>query len=249
MPSPATASSIRSSSSGGDERELPTDLRRGMNSIIRTEVARVSLADMLSQNRAIIMGKIADELRRQAPDFGVEVMDVRLGRTDLPDATSQAVYNRMRSARVAQAAQLPRPGRAAEGDHPGRGRPRADHHHRRGDPAVADAARRRRRASHAGAQRRLRPGSRSSSTSSARWRPTPPSAARAGRWCSRPIPTSSGSSTRRTGRPREGRSSRNKASVGQRRRSPSSILSFSAASSRRGLPGGQLGSLEYDDAD
>lgn len=77
-----------------------------MNSIIRTEVARVSLADMLSQNRAVIMGKIADELRRQAPDFGVEVMDVRLGRTDLPDATSQAVYNRMRSARVAQAAQL-----------------------------------------------------------------------------------------------------------------------------------------------
>jgi membrane protease subunit HflC len=77
-----------------------------MNSIIRTEVARVSLADMLSKNRAVIMGKIADELRRQAPDFGVEVMDVRLGRTDLPDATSQAVYNRMRSARVAQAAQL-----------------------------------------------------------------------------------------------------------------------------------------------
>lgn len=77
-----------------------------MNSIIRTEVARVSLADMLSQNRAVIMGKLADELRRQAPDFGVEVIDVRLGRTDLPDATSQAVYNRMRSARVAQAAQL-----------------------------------------------------------------------------------------------------------------------------------------------
>ena len=77
-----------------------------MNSIIRTEVARVSLADMLSQNRAAIMGRIADELRRQGTDFGVEVMDVRLGRTDLPDATSQAVYNRMRSARVAQAAQL-----------------------------------------------------------------------------------------------------------------------------------------------
>ncbi|MCU0895061.1 MAG: protease modulator HflC [Rhodospirillales bacterium] len=77
-----------------------------MNSIIRTEVARVSLADMLSQNRAVIMGKIAEQLRQQGSDFGVEVIDVRLGRTDLPDATSQAVYNRMRSARVAQAAQL-----------------------------------------------------------------------------------------------------------------------------------------------
>ena len=45
-------------------------------------------------------------LKAQAPEFGVEVVDVRIGRTDLPEATSQAVYNRMRSARVAQAAQL-----------------------------------------------------------------------------------------------------------------------------------------------
>ncbi len=77
-----------------------------MNSVIRTEVARVSLADMLSTSRADIMTRIAAELRRQALDFGVEVTDVRLGRTDLPEATSQSVYNRMRSARVAQAAQL-----------------------------------------------------------------------------------------------------------------------------------------------
>lgn len=77
-----------------------------MNSAVRTEVARASLADMLSTTRAQIMDRIADELREQAVDFGVEVIDVRLGRTDLPEATSQAVYNRMRSARVAQAAQL-----------------------------------------------------------------------------------------------------------------------------------------------
>jgi membrane protease subunit HflC len=77
-----------------------------LNSIIRTEVARVSLADVLSEMRADIMGRIAQQLKDQAPNFGVEVIDVRIGRTDLPEATSQAVYNRMRSARVAQAAQL-----------------------------------------------------------------------------------------------------------------------------------------------
>lgn len=77
-----------------------------LNSIIRTEVARVSLADVLSEMRAEIMGRIAQQLKDQAPNFGVEVIDVRIGRTDLPEATSQAVYNRMRSARVAQAAQL-----------------------------------------------------------------------------------------------------------------------------------------------
>lgn len=77
-----------------------------LNSVVRGEIAQVDLADMLSQERAEIMIRISDQLKEQAPDFGVEVVDVRIGRTDLPEATSQAVYNRMRSARVAQAAQL-----------------------------------------------------------------------------------------------------------------------------------------------
>jgi modulator of FtsH protease HflC len=77
-----------------------------VNSTVRTEVARVGLAELLSDARAQLMGRIADELKSQGPDFGVEVIDLRIGRTDLPEATSQAVYNRMRSARVAQAAQL-----------------------------------------------------------------------------------------------------------------------------------------------
>ncbi len=77
-----------------------------VNSTVRTEVARVGLAELLSDARAQLMGRIADELKSQGPDFGVEVVDLRIGRTDLPEATSQAVYNRMRSARVAQAAQL-----------------------------------------------------------------------------------------------------------------------------------------------
>lgn len=77
-----------------------------MNSKIRTEVAKVSLADLLSDRRDDIMEKISAQLKEQAPGFGVELVDVRIGRADLPDATSQAVYNRMRSARVAQAAQL-----------------------------------------------------------------------------------------------------------------------------------------------
>lgn len=77
-----------------------------INSVLRTEVARVGLVDVLSARRGELMTRIATELREQAPEFGVELVDLRIGRTDLPDATSQAVYNRMRSARVAQAAQL-----------------------------------------------------------------------------------------------------------------------------------------------
>jgi membrane protease subunit HflC len=77
-----------------------------MNSVVRTEVARVALLDLLSQQRADVMGRITRTLQEQAPDFGAELVDVRIGRTDLPEATSQAVYNRMRSARIAEAAQL-----------------------------------------------------------------------------------------------------------------------------------------------
>jgi membrane protease subunit HflC len=77
-----------------------------LNSVVRTEVARMDLADLLSDERARVMARIAQQLKDQAPEFGVELVDVRIGRTDLPDATSQSVYNRMRSARVAQAAQL-----------------------------------------------------------------------------------------------------------------------------------------------
>jgi membrane protease subunit HflC len=77
-----------------------------LNSEVRSEVAKVSLADMLSEQRAEVMIRIADEMKTQAPRFGVEVVDVRIGRTNLPEATTQAVYNRMRSERIAQAAQL-----------------------------------------------------------------------------------------------------------------------------------------------
>jgi len=77
-----------------------------VNSAVRAEVAKSSLAAMLSPKRADVMSKIFQTLKAQAPKFGVELVDLRIGRTDLPDATLQSVYNRMRSDRVAEAAQL-----------------------------------------------------------------------------------------------------------------------------------------------
>ncbi|MBC8268590.1 MAG: protease modulator HflC [Rhodospirillaceae bacterium] len=77
-----------------------------LNSAVRAEVGKVLLGDMLTAKRADVMHLISEQLKGQAPDFGVEVIDVRIGRTDLPGTTSQAVYNRMRSSRVAQAAEL-----------------------------------------------------------------------------------------------------------------------------------------------
>jgi modulator of FtsH protease HflC len=77
-----------------------------LNSAVRAEVGKVLLGDMLTAKRADVMYLISEQLKSQGADFGVEVIDVRIGRTDLPDTTSQAVYTRMRSSRVAQAAEL-----------------------------------------------------------------------------------------------------------------------------------------------
>ena len=77
-----------------------------LNAAVRAEVGKVLLADMLSDKRDSVMEHIADAMKEQGAEFGIEVIDVRIGRTDLPTTTSQAVYSRMKSQRVAQAAQL-----------------------------------------------------------------------------------------------------------------------------------------------
>ena len=77
-----------------------------LNAAVRSEVGKVLLGDMLSNKRDKVMGLITNQLKKQASQFGIEVIDVRIGRTDLPETTSQSVYNRMRSQRIAEAAKL-----------------------------------------------------------------------------------------------------------------------------------------------
>ena len=77
-----------------------------LNAAIRAEIGKILLPDMLTEKRAQVMGIISKQMQAQAAEFGTEVVDVRIGRTDLPEETAQAVYNRMRSDRVAHAAKL-----------------------------------------------------------------------------------------------------------------------------------------------
>ena len=77
-----------------------------LNAAIRAEIGKILLGDMLTEKRAQVMDFISRQMKAQAAEFGTEVIDVRIGRTDLPEATAQAVYNRMRSDRVAHAAKL-----------------------------------------------------------------------------------------------------------------------------------------------
>lgn len=77
-----------------------------LNSAVRDQLGEADLTDLLAGTRAQVMQEITDMVRRRADEFGIRVVDVRIGRTDLPQETSQSVFNRMRSSRIAQAAQL-----------------------------------------------------------------------------------------------------------------------------------------------
>ena len=72
---------------------------------LRRVIGNVTLSDILSQKRAPIMHQIRDEVSAEGKPFGIEVMDVRIRRADLPTENSQAIYARMQSERQQQAAQ------------------------------------------------------------------------------------------------------------------------------------------------
>ncbi len=72
---------------------------------LRRVLGNVTLLDVLSEKRAAIMAQIRDEVGVQAKAFGIDVVDVRLRRADLPEENSQAIYARMQSEREQQARQ------------------------------------------------------------------------------------------------------------------------------------------------
>jgi len=72
---------------------------------LRTEIGKVELIDVVSKERGQIMKKVATETNLKAQDFGVEVVDVRIKRADLPPQNEEAVFQRMQTEREQQAKQ------------------------------------------------------------------------------------------------------------------------------------------------
>ena len=71
---------------------------------LRQVIGNVTLSALLSPERAKIMRQIRDAVAGQAKPFGIEVVDVRIRRADLPPQNSEAIFARMRSERQQQAA-------------------------------------------------------------------------------------------------------------------------------------------------
>ena len=77
-----------------------------LNSAVRSEMGKITLQDVLSEKRDDIMARIQEMAVKAGTTFGVQVVDVRIGRTELPVDISNNVYQRMRSEREREANQL-----------------------------------------------------------------------------------------------------------------------------------------------
>jgi membrane protease subunit HflC len=88
----------------GTEEQLREQLRPILGSEVRNELGRIEFASLLTAERQGIMDSVRTSLNRIAGQYGVQIIDVRIKRTDLPDgAPLQAAFERMRTAREQEA--------------------------------------------------------------------------------------------------------------------------------------------------
>ncbi len=95
----------------GGEPSLRGLLDSLINSEIRGVLSSVPLHAVLTDQRANLMDQITRRVDAKTMELGVQTVDVRIKRADLPQANSQSVYNRMKTDREREAGQL-----RAEGD-------------------------------------------------------------------------------------------------------------------------------------
>jgi membrane protease subunit HflC len=87
----------------GTEEAMRPRLGVVLNGALRRVIGNIVLARLLSPERGQIMAKIKDDVAAEAKSFGLDVIDVRIRRADLPMENSQAIYQRMQSERDREA--------------------------------------------------------------------------------------------------------------------------------------------------
>lgn len=70
---------------------------------VREELGRRTLEEIVSGNRREIMQRVTNRSRQDAEELGVEIIDVRIKRADLPEENKKNVFDRMRAERSRQA--------------------------------------------------------------------------------------------------------------------------------------------------
>ena len=87
----------------GNERVARSRLSTIINSRIRNVLGQQELQTLLSKDRTKQMTLIQEGVNTEAKNFGIEIVDVRIKRADLPQANSDAIYRRMQTEREREA--------------------------------------------------------------------------------------------------------------------------------------------------
>ena len=93
-----------------------------LNSSLRGVLGESTFVQVVRDERSQLMSRIQERVNREARNFGIDVVDVKIRRADLPEANSQAIYQRMQTERQREAAEI----RAQGAEQAQRTRARAD---------------------------------------------------------------------------------------------------------------------------
>ncbi|MBR0952408.1 protease modulator HflC [Bradyrhizobium canariense] len=77
-----------------------------LNAALRRVLGEVTFINVVRDDREKLMQRIRDQLDHEADGYGIQVVDVRIRRADLPEQNSQAVYQRMKTEREREAAEF-----------------------------------------------------------------------------------------------------------------------------------------------
>lgn len=91
---------------GGDEARAKTRLNQTVNAGLREEFGKRTVHDVVSGERDKIMDQMREKADADARKIGVQIVDVRLKRVELPTEVSEAVYRRMEAERKRVANEL-----------------------------------------------------------------------------------------------------------------------------------------------
>ena len=86
-------------STGGDSARTARLLSERINTSLRDEFGKRTIQEVVSEERLALMKELTKQIDTQATELGVDVVDVRVKKIDLPPEVSESVYNRMRAER------------------------------------------------------------------------------------------------------------------------------------------------------
>ena len=82
-----------------DESAARARIYEAVNSELRRNLATRNFDDIIGNERETVMQQVAERVRHKAKEFGIQVVDVRIKRADLPNEVEESVFGRMRAER------------------------------------------------------------------------------------------------------------------------------------------------------